>query len=173
MRAFVTGGSGFLGRNLIAALRVRGDDVRALARSAAAIEAVKEAGAEPIHGDLDDLAALKLGMQGCSVVFHAAAKSDDWGRLDEFLRVNVGGTEKVISAARAAGVSRLVHVSTEAILVGGGKIINADEGWPRPARPLGLYPMTKALAEERVLEANSPELTTVVVRPRFIWGQGD
>jgi nucleoside-diphosphate-sugar epimerase len=71
------------------------------------------------------------------------------------------------------GVPRLVHVSTEAVLVGGRPIVNADETWPRPARPIGLYPLTKGLAEERVLAANSPELCTLIVRPRFIWGKGD
>ncbi len=173
MRAFVTGGSGFLGRNLIKTLRAQGVEVRALARSSRAVETVKDAGAQPIAGDLDDLKALQSGMEGCTVVFHAAAKVRDWGSRSDFERVNVGGTERVIAAARSTNISRLVHVSTEAVLVGEKPIINADETRPRPAKPLGLYPLTKAIAEERVLQANSPELTTVVVRPRFIWGKGD
>lgn len=173
IRAFVTGGSGFLGRNLIAALRARGDEVRALARSESAAETVKKLGAEPVMGDLDDEKAMQTGMQGCDVVFHVAAITNDWGEYDEFYRVNVEGTEHVLEAARAAGVPRLVHVSTEAVLAGGPPITNADETWSLPQHPLGLYPLTKGMAEKRALAANSPKLATVVVRPRFIWGKGD
>jgi nucleoside-diphosphate-sugar epimerase len=68
--AFVTGGSGFVGRNLIAALRARGYSVRALARSDSAAEQVRRAGAEPVRGDLEDEAALRRGMAGCDVVFY-------------------------------------------------------------------------------------------------------
>ena len=173
LRAFITGGSGFVGRNLIAQLKARGDVVRALARSDAAIKTVQQLGAEPIRGDLDNVDALRHGMSGCDVVFHSAAKVEDWGRYEEFYRVNVVGTENVLQAARVSGVKKLMHVSTEAVLAGGPAIRNADETWPRAKNPLGLYPRTKGLAEERVLAANSPELTTVIVRPRFIWGKGD
>jgi nucleoside-diphosphate-sugar epimerase len=173
-RAFVTGGSGFVGRNLIRALRARGDDVVALARSENAARAVEEAGASPAHGDLDDPAALLAGVKGAQVVFHCAAKVDDFGREADFLRVNVEGTANLLHAARESGVRRLVHVSTEAVLVGGPPIVNADETWPRPAQPIGLYPKTKGMAEERVLAANAPpDFTTVIVRPRFIWGGDD
>jgi nucleoside-diphosphate-sugar epimerase len=174
---FVTGGSGFLGRNLISTLVGQGIHVRALARSAAALGVVADLGAEPVAGDLDAVAPLRAGMEGCDIVFHLAARTNDWGRYEDAYRANVIGTEHVLAAADAAGVPRLVHVSTEAVLVGDGKdyrpLVNADETWPRPQRPLGLYALTKGLAEERVLAANTPELQTVIVRPRFIWGAGD
>lgn len=172
-RVFVTGGSGFVGRNLIAVLRERGDEVAALARSNAAASAVSEAGAEPVRGDLGDARALREGMKGAGLAVHCAASVDDWGPLDAFLRVNVEGTQHVLDAARESGVARLVHVSTEAVLVGGGPIVRADETRPRPARAFGVYPISKGLAEERVLAASGPSLATVIVRPRFIWGRGD
>jgi nucleoside-diphosphate-sugar epimerase len=170
---FVTGGSGFLGRNIIAVLREHGYEVRALARSEHAMKNAQSAGAEPVLGDLDDREALRVGMSGCTTVFHAAAMVDDWGRYDEFYNVNVVGTERVLAVAKEAGVRRFVHVSTEAVLIGGTPIINADETWPLPKRPLGLYPLTKGMAEERVIAANSSDMTTIVLRPRFIWGNGD
>jgi nucleoside-diphosphate-sugar epimerase len=173
LRSFVTGGSGFLGRNLISTLRARGDEVRALARSEAAIAAVQKAGAEAVRGDLDDVDAMTRGMADCAAVFHSAADVAQYGDVARITHINVGGTERVIAAARAAGVPRLVHVSTEAVLVGGPRIVRADESWPRPPHPIGVYPLTKGLAEERVLAANSPTLTTVIARPRFIWGAGD
>lgn len=172
-RVFVTGGSGFVGRSLIAALRERGDEVAALARSDAAESAVREAGAEPVRGGLDDASALREGMKGAGLAVHCAASVDDWGPLEAFLRVNVEGTQHVLDAARQAGVARLVHVSTEAVLVGGGPIVRADEARPRPTPAFGVYSISKGLAEERVLAANGPSLATVIVRPRFIWGRGD
>ncbi len=162
-----------MGRNLIRVLRERGAETRALARSDQAADMVGRAGAEAVRGDLDDVTALRSGISGCDVVFHAAARQGDVGSYDDFYRANVAGTENVIAAARASQVPRLVHVSTEAVLAGGGPIVNVDETRPRPAHPRGLYPISKGLAEERVLAANSPELTTVVVRPRLVWGKGD
>jgi nucleoside-diphosphate-sugar epimerase len=174
MRVFVTGGSGFVGRRLIVELKARGDEVRALARSDKAAETVRGAGAEPVRGDLDDAEALRRGMEGCDAVVHSAASVKAWGDPKEFFQVNVEGTQRVVDAARATGVKVLVHVGTEAIFVGGKPIVQADESWKRPEKPLGLYPLTKALAEEHVLAANGRDgLRTVVVRPRFIWGKGD
>lgn len=173
MRVFVTGGSGFVGRNLITALVQQGVEVRALVKWESEIHILESCGATPISGDINDLQALKLGMSGCSVVFHAAAKVDDWGVLEDFQKVNINGTEQTIAAARATGVRRLVYVSTDAVLIGGKPIINASETHPLPAKPLGYYALTKAIAEKKVVEANSDELTTMVVRPRFVWGKGD
>jgi nucleoside-diphosphate-sugar epimerase len=174
-RAFVTGGSGFLGRHLLAALTAeRGIAVAALARSEAAAAAVRAAGAEPVRGDLDDAEALARGMAGCDTVIHAAAFVKQHGRLAEMMRVNVTGTERVLMAAQGAGVRRFVHVGTEAVLADGRPIVQADEQRPYPARPAGPYPITKGLAERAVRAANrTGTFETVVVRPRFIWGVGD
>lgn len=172
-RAFVTGGSGFLGRNLLDELRRRGVAARALVRSAEAARVVRAAGGEPVPGDLHDVSAMRAGMEGCEVAFHAAAIVTDWGDPALFQRVNVAGTEHVLSAARGAGVPRVVHVSTEAVLAGPAPLVNVNETAPRPAEPYGPYALTKGLAEDRVLAANEGALTTVIVRPRFIWGRGD
>jgi nucleoside-diphosphate-sugar epimerase len=171
--AFVTGGAGFVGRQLIADLIARGWQVRALVRSPASAEVVRRRGAVPVMGDLADTAAMTDGMRGCGVVFHAAAKVALWGDWKDFERDTVQGTANVIEAARGAGVPTLVHVGTEAVLADGGPIIDADETRPIPAHPNGPYPRSKALAEQMVRAANGSELRTVVVRPRFIWGEGD
>jgi nucleoside-diphosphate-sugar epimerase len=172
-KIFVTGGSGFVGRYLIPTLVGRGDAVRALARSERSADVVEGLGAEAVGGDLSDVEAMTAGMEGCAVVFHLAAKVDQWGARKDFRRVNIEGTENVLEAARRAGVPRLVHVSTEAVLVGSGPLHQVDETRPIAERPPGLYPWSKAEAERRVRAANSNELTTVIVRPRFIWGKGD
>jgi nucleoside-diphosphate-sugar epimerase len=174
-RVFVTGGSGFVGRNLIPALVAAGHTVRALARSDGAASTVAELGAEPVRGDLTDAAALATGMADCAWVFHVAARTNDWGRYEDAYRANVAGTEQALAAARGAGVARFIHVSTESVLVGTDTppLVQVDEKRPRALHPLGLYALTKGLAEERVLAANAPEMATVVVRPRLVWGAGD
>src|SRR6476619_1025143 len=166
--AFVTGGSGFVGGALIERLRREGWDVRALARSERAAERVRELGAEPVMGDLDD-----LRIEDCEFAFHAAAKVEDFGDPADFERVNVQGTRHVINACRDAGVRRLVHVGTEAALMAGQPLVNVDERAElRPDSP-SLYPAAKARAEQVVRAANGDGLETVVVRPRFVWGRGD
>lgn len=170
---FVTGGSGFIGGRLIQRLVRDGHRVRGLARSDASAAKVRERGAEPVAGDLSDAAAIRAGAEGCELAFHAAAQLGDWGTREEFERGNVQGTQNALSACADAGVRRFVHVGTEAALLAGQPLVNADETWPlRPDSP-ALYSSTKAKAERLVLRANREGFETVVVRPRFVWGSGD
>jgi nucleoside-diphosphate-sugar epimerase len=169
--AFVTGGSGFVGGALIERLRREGWDVRALARSERAAERVRELGAEPVIGDLDDRDSLRAGAEGGEVAFHAAAKVEDWGDPADFERLNVRGTQNVIDACREAGVRRLVHVGTEAALMAGQPLVNVDEEAPLRPDSVALYSSSKARAERLVRDADG--LETVVIRPRFVWGRGD
>lgn len=174
--AFVTGGSGFVGRNLIGYLKDHGWRVLGLARSADAASKVVASGAEPIRGDLDDdQFDVTASLSGVDVIFHAAANVDDWAPFEAAWKTNVVGTERLLEGARKAGVKRFVQVSTEAVLIGSPmrQLKMADESWPLPARPLGVYSQTKGAAEQRVLAANGAGLETVVIRPRFIWGRGD
>jgi len=171
--AYVTGGSGFLGKRLIAALGARGVRVTAMARSDAAAAAVTALGAAPARGDLGDRDAMTRAMAGCDAVFHAAAHVEQHGPLADFMAINVTGTESALAAARAAGVKRFVHVGTEAVLADGKPIVRADEQRPRAAHPAGPYPLTKGLAEAAVIAASRDGLETVVIRPRLIWGKGD
>jgi nucleoside-diphosphate-sugar epimerase len=171
--AFVTGGSGFIGGALLRRLAAEGWDARALARSDASAAVVAERGAEPVRGDLDDVAALREGARGCDVAFHAAAQLGDWGRREEFVRGNVTGTRNALTAARDAGVRRFVHVGTEAALMHGQPLIAVDEHHPLAPDSPALYSATKAQAEIAVLEANGDGFETVVIRPRLVWGRGD
>ena len=167
--SFVTGGSGFVGRELIRTLKARGDDVRALARSPKSVAAVEAAGAVAVNGDLDGADALTAGMRGCELVFHCAAHTEEWDTDEAFWRANVTGTDNCLAAARAAGVRRFVLVSSEAVLCDGKPIVQADETRPLPAKALRGYPATKGACEQRVRAAEGIE--TVVIRPRNIWAR--
>src|SRR3954471_5500046 len=171
--AFVTGGSGFVGGELVRRLVHDGWTVRALARSDRSAQAVEQAGAEAVRGDLDDTAAMRAGADGADVFHHAAAKVEDFGDPADFQRVTVQGTKNALEAARDAKVPRFVHVGTEAALMAGQPLVNVDETAPlRPDSPAP-YPWSKARAEQAVRDANGNGLETVVVRPRFVWGRGD
>lgn len=170
---FITGGSGFLGQQLIKDLVAEGRAVKALVRSDKSAAVVKAAGAQPVTGDLHDLDAMQAGMLGCAAAVHCAALVKQWAPWPEFERDTVQGTRNVVSAARAAQLPRLVHVSTEAVLADGSPIVDADESRPIPRRFSGDYPRSKAMAEQIVLAANGNGLATLAVRPRFIWGKGD
>ena len=161
MQWFVTGGSGFLGKRLIATLHQCGDRVVALARSDEAARSVAAAGAEVARGDLDALPDLGT----CDAVVHAAAYVKELGRMAEYERVNVEGTRHVM---KAAGARRVIHVSTEAVLADGHPLIRVDETQPIAAKPLGPYALTKAKAEQVARDGGA-----IVVRPRLIWGDGD
>ncbi len=171
--AFVTGGSGFIGGRLIERLRADGHAVRALARSRAAAERISARGAEPVSGELSDVAAMRAGAEGCELAFHAAAQLGDWGSREDFERGNVEGTANALAACEAAGARRFVHVGTEAALLAGRPLLEVDETAPLRPDSRALYSATKARAEQAVLRANRDGFETVVVRPRLVWGRGD
>jgi nucleoside-diphosphate-sugar epimerase len=184
--ALVTGGSGFIGGRLIESLVGDGRAVRALARSQSSADRVAGLGAEPARGELGDPESLRVAAEGCEVAFHAAAKVEDSGPWDEFERDNVDGTRNVVEACAAAGVGRLVHVSTEAVLIAGQPLVGVDEAAPLRTDSRAPYARSKALAEEAVRdrapgnpvgpgrEPKEPTgMDSVVVRPRFVWGAGD
>jgi nucleoside-diphosphate-sugar epimerase len=170
---FVTGGSGFIGGRLVDRLVREGRSVRALARSDAAAERVAELGAEPVRGELSDRASLTAGAAGAEVAFHLAAHLGEWGDWDDFERGNVEGTRNALSACAEAGVRRFVHCGTEAALMAGDPLVRVDETAPLRPDSRAPYPATKAKAEQAVGEAARDGFETVVLRPRFVWGQGD
>ena len=133
MRAFVTGGTGFIGSALVRALRGRGDEVTALVRTPERARHLRHLGCEVVTGGLDDDDAIRRGLDGADAAFHAAAvyrigiRSDE---AEEMERVNVDGTERVLGLARDAGTARVVHVSTVNVFGNtGGEVV--DESFER------------------------------------------
>ncbi|MFK4808870.1 NAD-dependent epimerase/dehydratase family protein [Devosia sp. ZW T5_3] len=171
-RIFITGGSGYVGRNLIRHFVGKAIPVTALARSARSERVVAELGATPFSGDLIS-ADLVPGMEGCDVLIHAAADTDHGPGTESQQRVNEEGTKAVFKAARAGGIQRAIYLSTESVLADGRPLINVDERHPLPRRPAGSYSRSKAAAERYALSNNGGGMDVIVVRPRFVWGRDD
>ena len=167
----VTGGTGFLGRRLVARLLDDGRRVTILGRTPA--PDLEKRGVRFIRASLDDAPAVTAACAGIETVFHTAAKVGVWGRYDDFFRTNVLGTRALLAGCRAHGVARFVHTSTPSVVYNGRDLANADESLPLTTACPSPYPLTKAIAEREVLAANYAALRTVALRPHLIWGVGD
>ncbi len=178
MKAFVTGGTGFIGKRLVLQLLDRGDKVYALVRSPEKAAALAEAGAHLVKGDINDREAMRSAMQGSDVVFHVAG----WYKLGDrdqkqAERVNVQGTRSVLELAYELGVPRILYVSTIAVL-GDSRALHGqvDESYRRPADDpfLSEYDRTKTMAHYEValplIEKGAP---IIIVMPGVVYGPGD
>jgi nucleoside-diphosphate-sugar epimerase len=167
MKAFVTGATGFVGSHLVEALRARGDEVTALARSTAKAETLTRLGVRIVPGDLDDAEALQAAAAGQDVVYHVAgavAARDE----SAFLHCNVQGTINVVAAARRSGRPRFVFVSSMA--AAGPAPRGAPLTGAEPPRPVTAYGRSKLGAEQAVVRSGLP---WVVVRPPAVYGPRD
>jgi nucleoside-diphosphate-sugar epimerase len=168
---FITGASGFIGGRIAVRLLDEGRPVRVLSRRP--LPEFEKLGAQVFLGDLDNVEALRRGCDGVATVFHVAGRVGVWGPSNDFIRVNVEGTDNVIVACRAAGVRRLIYTSSPSVVYNGGHLAGVDESAPLCRKAPCAYPTSKAAAERLVTEANTPGLATVSLRPHLVWGPGD
>lgn len=165
----VTGASGMLGRHVATTLRDRGDRVRVLQRRSAGLDGVEET-----LGSLTSAEAVRRAVDGVDAVVHVAAKVSISGPEEEFRRVNVGGTQTLIDAMRAAGVERLVNISSPSVAHLGTSIVGLDATPADPRRARGPYARTKAAAEQLAMAADAAgQLLVTSIRPHIVWGPGD
>jgi nucleoside-diphosphate-sugar epimerase len=169
---FVTGGSGFVGQNLIPMLIEQGFRVKALARSEKTIQKVESLGAIAIKGDLNDINALEMGVKDCQTVFHLAASVDFFAPEIELKKLHVDATELILKVARKANVKKFVYLGAASVIMNGKPIENADETFVSDNIIDG-YSRTKLQAEKLVLNANDKHFQTISLRPPLIWGKGD
>lgn len=173
MKVLVTGATGFLGKALARRLHARGDQVTALGRNPSILAELEHEGLRPLRADLGAGAAIRAACQGQEIVFHAGALSSAWGSAEAFFRANVLGTRHVIAGCEAAGVRRLVHVSTPSIYFRFESRLDVREDAPLPAQPANEYVRTKLLAEAEIDRAFGRGLPVITIRPRAIFGEGD
>ncbi len=167
MKAFVTGGTGFIGTHLVNALLARGDAVTCLARSPAKAAALEQRGVRIVRGDLDDAAALRQGCAGADVLVHLAGRiaARDQG---EFMRANRDGTANVLDAAVEQPPRRFVYVSS--IAAAGPTVAGRPIDETRPPAPVTPYGRSKLAGEVLVRAAALP---WTIVRPPIVYGEGD
>src|SRR5919198_1414530 len=115
MEVLVTGGNGFVGHHVVEALLDRGDRARVLALPGEDVSWLEARGVAIHRGDIRNPETLAAPMRGAEAVLHLAAMMDVWQPMRVYVAVNVGGTGNVCRAALAAGVRRLVHMSSSSV----------------------------------------------------------
>jgi len=167
---FVTGGTGFLGRHLLASLCRSGQQVRVLTRHPDQHPWLRQyPNVEVVTGDLRQPADLSAALRGCEVLIHAAALFSMWGAESEFMATNVEGTRRLIEGAERAGLKRFVYVSTLAVVgdPSPGLLIDEDH----PTRPADAYQRSKLQAEQVIRQAHERRvLDAVIIRPGAFYG---
>lgn len=148
--------------------------MRALARPTSDLRALVALGVEIVHGDLQDPASLRRAAEGQRLVFHTAGKVSDWGPRAAFLRANVDGTANLVAACQAAGVERLVHLSSLTVLGLPRDGARVDESSPYGDEVRDPYSVSKIAGEKLARAAHGAGgLEVTVIRPGVIWGPGD
>ncbi|MGH9740707.1 MAG: hopanoid-associated sugar epimerase [Candidatus Acidiferrales bacterium] len=179
MTTLVTGASGFVGSHVARQLVAAGYSVRILVRRSSRLDFLDDLAAERVEGDLRDPASIARAMKGVHHVFHVAADYRLWARHpEEIYDSNVGGTRRVLEAAAAEGVSRIVYTSTVATIAvsqpRGAHDALPDESTPATVdQMIGHYKRSKFLAEAEARKAASAGLPVVIVNPTTPVGPGD
>jgi len=177
VKVFVTGGTGFIGGEVVRQLRARGDEVACLVRTPEKGKAAADLGCELVSGDLGDAAALRSGMEGCDAVVHAAAMYEvgiPARQHPQMWEANVAGTERVMEAALEAKVPRIVYVSTVGAF-GNTHKQTVDESYEHPGKEFtSYYEQTKLEAHKVVKRMIAErELPAIIVQPGGVYGPDD
>ena len=175
MLVFVTGGNGFIGSRVVRRLVADGHEVRCLLRPTSRTHRIDDLDVERVAGDLADVAALERGLAGADACVHLAGVSA-WAEIasPEVEEVVVGGTRRLLEAAREVTGLRFVYVSSVAAVNGSSRPQVFDEAAAFGLDGSGLrYALAKHAAEELVLEAARTGLHAVIVNPGETYGPDD
>jgi nucleoside-diphosphate-sugar epimerase len=161
MRIFVTGGSGYIGRSVLAELKRRGHHVRALVRSDAASATVRALGAEAVHGSLDSLDVIELASREHDATIHLAGPKSP---------ADIEKDARLIDAVQSEATADHVFVYTSGAWVYGSRgdaVVDEDA----PLAPIEIVKWRPA-HEERALAGSKRGIRTVVIRPAVVYGDG-
>jgi nucleoside-diphosphate-sugar epimerase len=170
-RIAITGIGGFIGLRMAGRARERGWTVAGIDIAAAAAQRARQAGAEVVVGDINDTAALARAFAGADIVLHTAAVVEEDGPRALYERINVDGTRSVCAAARAAGVRRLVHLSS--VMVYGFDFADGVTEAGPFADDRNPYNDTKYRGEQAAMACHAPgRFEVIVIRPGDVYGPG-
>jgi dihydroflavonol-4-reductase len=174
MKAFITGGTGFIGRYVVRLLVQRGDQVYALARSDHGAGVISRLGAIPVPGDITDRESMREAMRGSDMVFHIAAIYDFTpGALAQAEAINVGGTRNVLELAYELDIPRIIYTSSLAVF-GDTRGELPDETYYTEGPFPSEYDRTKWKAHYEIavplIEQGAP---IIIVMPGQVYGPGD
>jgi dihydroflavonol-4-reductase len=173
-RVLITGGTGCVGSNLAARLTAEGYDVRILRRPTSNPTVLSGINVEQAVGDIREPQSLTGAIRDCDTVFHTAALvTYSARRHEEQYQTNVIGTRNVINASLAAGIRKLVHVSSVATIGSSRSGEPATEETPFKWSRTPGYKLSKLLAEEEIRSGLARGLDTVIVNPSVIIGERD
>ncbi len=173
MRTFVTGGTGFIGTHVVRKLYEKGHELRCLVRETSDVSLLEQVGASLVRGDVTDRESLLIGVRGCDWAVNLANLFDFWiPDRRAYHAVNVEGTRNVMEAARSAGVSKLVHVSTLAVYGNASWPVTEDTELGREC--FSEYACTKRAGELLVREMYAEGgLPLVTIYPGGVLGPDD
>jgi nucleoside-diphosphate-sugar epimerase len=171
--AFVTGGTGFIGLNLIEHLSQSGWEVTALHRPRSRLTQIKKHPIRLVEGEIEDAASLERAMpENVDAVFHVAGDVSLWsGHRDRQWRTNVEGTRNMVAAALAKRARKFVHTST--VSVYGMQTEPFDETAPKLGRDSFYYQRSKTAAEDEVAKGIERGLDAVFLNPTNVIGPHD
>lgn len=174
MKCYVTGGTGFLGKNLIKYLLSQKHSVRALVRKTSQAEDLKSLGVDLVYGDVADPDVVKETIQGSDWVFHTAAMVKIWSdNPKEYYRVNVDGMRNIVDVASLSACKKIIYTSSF-IALGPTDGVIADEKFRcKRTKFYNLYQETKFLAHREAARYCGGGLPFIPLYPGIIYGPGE
>lgn len=164
-RAVVTGAGGFIGGALCATLAAAGAEVVGLDLDESRATGLEASGARFRRCDVTDAAATRDAIEGAELVIHAAAFIREWGTMEEFVALNLGGTANVLDAASHHAVDRVVHLSS-VVVYGYDDPSEQDES--APLRNYGIPYIDTKSSSDRLARRRG----AIVIRPGDVYGPG-
>ncbi len=170
-KIFITGGTGFLGQEVIKRLSKENVEIKGIARSEKSITKLKKMGVSPILGSLENIAEWEKELKDQDVVIHCAAPVEFWGEWDKYQKGIVDATKFLFDASEKNDVKQFIFISSESVLQDKKDLVNITENAPYPREPNSFYGKSKMLAEKYILHKET-NMNCIILRPTFIWGKG-
>ncbi len=165
-KIIITGATGFLGQHLVSQLKDK-YKVLALGRNKLIGENL---GVDFLQIDLSEVEKLKYCFKGFDYIIHCAALSSLWGKREDFIKINVKGTENIIKAGEYNNIQKIIYISSPSIYFDGSDKFNLTENSALPKKQINFYAESKVIAEQLIQKSY---INSIILRPRGIFGEGD